>query len=441
MPSAKKNGAAYKLGHDSDEEENCAAYKLGVVSDEEEDSDLGVGFIDVQGDRSTAPSPRPASAAPKGKASSKPIEQEKKAPFVDDGHWLDRVEALGTDEAAAGDASARGRSLDLLGDGCDVAKLTGTCDRLMQYLIGHPKQLVGKGRRAAKGGKAAKRYFAEEGPSEDVMADKRVAGCWACGKLDHDATGCPFKRCYVCSSTGHPHWDCPHKSAWCSWCRSKGHWPEQCPTSEYSSGIQDELRGTCVPYVRCITCREVGHLNCAPIPRVLISDERWPGKWGSSGECDGDDDMRALRCDPAKPLRKRRREDSSPEPPGRRRQPSTWGRGRRDDSSPEPPARRRQPSTWGRGRSSNSGGDWDTDDWHWDADEWKWQRRSWQQRGKHPSQWRHQWPRTANASEKSKKGKKSTHKNVSEKGKKSKESKLKTRKGASRGGKKQLRAR
>merc|ERR1719272_1893351 len=107
--------------------------------------------------------------------------------------------------------------------------------QLVQYLIGHPSALITKMRkRAGKGSKS--RYFGEE-RSEDVMADKVVTGCWACGKLTHESDECEFKRCFNCSEQGHEFSQCTRKKVKCKKCRASGHEQEDCPTAEYGAGI------------------------------------------------------------------------------------------------------------------------------------------------------------------------------------------------------------
>lgn len=76
---------------------------------------------------------------------------------------------------------------------------------LSKYLISHPEAVVSRKGKKGKGQKkgGGKRYFGGEERSEDVMANKVVSGCWACGKLDHESQDCIFKRCFVCSGQGH----------------------------------------------------------------------------------------------------------------------------------------------------------------------------------------------------------------------------------------------
>lgn len=134
--------------------------------------------------------------------------------------------------------------------------------QLARYLIGHPQGLV-SGRRTGGKGKGGKRYFVGDGRSEDVMADKVVTGCWACGKLDHDSHACVFKRCFVCSEQGHEFSDCTKRSAKCDRCGRSGHWDDFCPEAAYDEGLQNDAD---VFRCRCVKCNEEGHLNCGAVP-------------------------------------------------------------------------------------------------------------------------------------------------------------------------------
>lgn len=193
-------------------------------------------------------------------------------------------EALG---AEAEDAEARADYIDSLPDDSDrpVADLEDVCMQLVQYLIGHPTSLVTKRRKfPSKGAKS--RYFGEE-RSTDVMADKTVTGCWACGKLDHESNECKFKRCFNCSGQGHEISECTQKKVRCAKCRASGHEIEDCPKTEYDAGIvldgqvvdQAEDGVTVVEYTdiffcRCASCAGDGHLNCAPVPAGKIYEPR-----------------------------------------------------------------------------------------------------------------------------------------------------------------------
>jgi len=132
-----------------------------------------------------------------------------------------------------------------------------------QYLIGHPGALITKTRkRPGKG--AEKRYFGEA-KSEDVMADKTLTGCWACGKLDHDSSDCVFKRCFVCSTQGHEMVECPNRTLWCVTCRAQGHSNENC-TSEVCEISLKKTDDPDAQFCRCMKCGEEGHLHCGDVP-------------------------------------------------------------------------------------------------------------------------------------------------------------------------------
>eukprot|EP00449_Zooxanthella_nutricula_P047000 CAMPEP_0198592166 /NCGR_PEP_ID=MMETSP1462-20131121/137784_1 /TAXON_ID=1333877 /ORGANISM="Brandtodinium nutriculum, Strain RCC3387" /LENGTH=146 /DNA_ID=CAMNT_0044323741 /DNA_START=27 /DNA_END=464 /DNA_ORIENTATION=+ len=109
---------------------------------------------------------------------------------------------------------------------------------LNRYIIGHPQSLITKRKR--KGGKGKKgRFFAEQ-KSEDVMADKSVTGCWACGRLDHESDECAFKRCFCCSQQGHELLKCTQRSVRCHRCYLQGHTADECPMVGYDEGMEHE---------------------------------------------------------------------------------------------------------------------------------------------------------------------------------------------------------
>mmetsp|Transcript_107740 Transcript_107740/g.170096 ORF Transcript_107740/g.170096 Transcript_107740/m.170096 type:complete len:501 (-) Transcript_107740:10-1512(-) len=178
------------------------------------------------------------------------------------------------------ETKARADYLESLPEDSDrpVADLEEVCGQLMQYLIGHPASLITKMRKFGGGKKGSKsRYFGEE-RSDDVMSDKVVTGCWACGKLTHESDECPFKRCFNCSAQGHQYFECPvSKTAKCSKCGNPGHEKDDCPVVEYEAGIikrdkggptegEDGTEYTDLFFCRCLRCGGDGHLNCALVP-------------------------------------------------------------------------------------------------------------------------------------------------------------------------------
>jgi len=129
--------------------------------------------------------------------------------------------------------------------------------RLALYLVGHPQAMVLGGSSSSK---RRGRFFANADRSHDVMADKVISGCWACGKLDHESQDCTFKRCFLCSEQGHEHSECRRRTEWCANCRTPGHQRHRCPWIEYRKGFVDASRAS--TGCRCVRCGEVGHIIC-----------------------------------------------------------------------------------------------------------------------------------------------------------------------------------
>lgn len=180
------------------------------------------------------------------------------------------------DDAAAADAEVCAGILDAADEADDEdMAYPQYIPRLAQYLIGHPGALITRKRKNLAKGKG-KRYFGQS-KSEDVMADKVVTGCWACGKLDHDSSECSWKRCFVCSGQGHESAECTSKTLWCAKCRSQGHEALDCPADIYTAGVQqDEDPKWC----RCLNCKAEGHVNCGELPDEdpQVSKGHWRGK-------------------------------------------------------------------------------------------------------------------------------------------------------------------
>jgi len=159
-----------------------------------------------------------------------------------------------------------------------VAELRGACPMLATYLVGHPQALPSR-KRKRQGPGTKGRYFLFEERSEDVMADKVVTGCWACGKLDHASNDCVFKRCFICSEQGHQFGDCDKKGRHCHKCGATGHMEDFCPHDEYAAGLsQDDDLFLC----RCMKCGGEGHVNCGTVPALPSSTPPWQRlrRWG-----------------------------------------------------------------------------------------------------------------------------------------------------------------
>lgn len=203
--------------------------------------------------------------------------------------WLLNLDLPDDGGQAADDAEVTGGFLDALEDqdGDPEAALPQYVPRLAQYLIGHPASLITK-RRKRPGKGSGKRYYAEA-KSEDVMADKTVTGCWACGKLDHESSECPFKRCFICSEQGHEQVDCGMKKEWCKRCHSNGHTEEFCPLQAYSEGLDHEVDTV---FCRCILTGQEGQINSGEVPATAASSSakgggpRAPGypPWAQKGQ-------------------------------------------------------------------------------------------------------------------------------------------------------------
>lgn len=183
--------------------------------------------------------------------------------------WLD----LPADTEGEGDsifALEQACYLDDLPEDSDlpVANLEGVCTQLFHYLIRHPQNLVTR-RRKVPGKGSKSRYFGGDGPSEDVMADKVVTGCWACGKWTHESGDCHLKRCFVCSGQGHEGSACPNKRNICRRCTNIGHMAEECPDTEYFAGLGNEED---VFFCRCVSCGIEGHINCSENPTAIIPE-------------------------------------------------------------------------------------------------------------------------------------------------------------------------
>lgn len=195
--------------------------------------------------------------------------------------WLAGLDLPNDGGTAAMDAEVTGGFLDGLEDQNEDPDdaYPQYVPRLAQYLIGHPQALITKRRRKpAKG--SGKRYYAEE-KTNDVMADKTVTGCWACGKLDHESHECEFKRCFICSEQGHEQTDCGMGGEFCKRCNSRGHTEEFCPEQAYYEGLGNDVD---IAFCSCMFCGEEGHLNCCEVPMMSApsSGPRGKGKWAPS---------------------------------------------------------------------------------------------------------------------------------------------------------------
>lgn len=166
------------------------------------------------------------------------------------------------DPSTAADANVRAAFLDGANITEEQCGFDDVCPMLAQYLISHPQALISNKRKRYKSGD--KRYFGEQ-RSEDVMAEKVVSGCWACGRHDHDCGQCQFKRCFICSELGHEQVQCMNLPHWCKNCKQQGHREPFCPDNEYCQGLHafDD-----VAFCRCVSCGMDGHVQCGEVARI-----------------------------------------------------------------------------------------------------------------------------------------------------------------------------
>lgn len=203
-----------------------------------------------------------------------PQDDEAEADEADDAEsdeepiWLRNVGVL--DPKVAEDADVCAAFLDgLTGFETDLEAVPQHLPCLARYLVGHPEALVTKKKKGHKKG-SGKRYFGGADRSEDVMADKVVTGCWACGKLDHESQDCIFKRCFVCSEQGHEVSECRKRNISCKRCFRQGHFSDLCPLDSYETFDHEDDMSFC----RCMKCGEEGHLNCGSMPETEFA-EAW----------------------------------------------------------------------------------------------------------------------------------------------------------------------
>jgi len=152
------------------------------------------------------------------------------------------------------------------------AELSELCPKLGHYLIGHPQALVTKKRKRPSAG-MQNRYFVPEA-STDVMAEKVVTGCWACGKLDHESQDCPYKRCFICSEQGHDRSECSNYVMKCDNCMRSGHVTEACPLIAYRASLMDDPEDAF--WCRCLKCMLDGHIQCGSLPSNALPMPRPP---------------------------------------------------------------------------------------------------------------------------------------------------------------------
>eukprot|EP00434_Breviolum_minutum_P005930 symbB.v1.2.005229.t1/scaffold293.1/size237565/10 len=211
---------------------------------------------------------------PQDSAEGEEVEESDEEP-----QWLRNVGVLDPKVAEEADVSAAfldgltGSEMDL-----DMA-FPQYIPCLARYLVGHPEALVTKKKKGHKKG-SGKRYFGGEDRSEDVMADKVVVGCWACGKLDHESQECIFKRCFVCSEQGHEVSECRSRNLSCKRCYRQGHFSDQCPMDQYDASFDTEED---MSFCRCMKCGEEGHLNCGSLPRMEFIEADPQQGWYENG--------------------------------------------------------------------------------------------------------------------------------------------------------------
>jgi len=248
------------------EVEPCSPGLGDFPEDELEETDEGLGFHTGLEE---------VDYTPQDSAEGEEVEESDEEP-----QWLRNVGVLDPKVAEEADVSAAfldgltGSEMDL-----DMA-FPQYIPCLARYLVGHPEALVTKKKKGHKKG-SGKRYFGGEDRSEDVMADKVVVGCWACGKLDHESQECIFKRCFVCSEQGHEVSECRSRNLSCKRCYRQGHFSDQCPMDQYDASFDTEED---MSFCRCMKCGEEGHLNCGSLPRMEFIEADPQQGWYENGQ-------------------------------------------------------------------------------------------------------------------------------------------------------------
>ncbi len=106
--------------------------------------------------------------------------------------------------------------------------------------------------RVSMNGREKARYFLSNDP-------KLV--CWAC-LGQHDSGSCTLKRCYRCAKPGHEMALC-ESTDYCGFCGQRGHSrSSQCYRQVYNMGLDPRQHEE----VQCISCRELGHIDCKRLP-------------------------------------------------------------------------------------------------------------------------------------------------------------------------------
>eukprot|EP00929_Paragymnodinium_shiwhaense_P022665 TRINITY_DN1441_c0_g2_i1.p1 TRINITY_DN1441_c0_g2~~TRINITY_DN1441_c0_g2_i1.p1 ORF type:complete len:731 (+),score=215.85 TRINITY_DN1441_c0_g2_i1:115-2307(+) len=208
--------------------------------------------------------------------------------------WLVLAEPGAEDVTVSLDAESSASLLDGVdpkeagGEEAEKKAIEETCPTLWQYIVGHPQAWVTAKRKRPQ---AKGRFFSGQEKSEDVMADKVVTGCWACGRLDHESHECVFKRCFTCSEQGHEVSECTLRAPKTCWrCGRRGcKGPEECPEvqrKEAANSVDEPV------FCRCVNCGEEGHLNCGAVSSTSSRDDgshqgwppnAWGGEWSPQG--------------------------------------------------------------------------------------------------------------------------------------------------------------
>jgi hypothetical protein len=113
-------------------------------------------------------------------------------------------------------------------------------------------------------------------PGQGVKITKKLTvRCYKCKDPRHTSIQCPkdSKRCIYCTSSNHSYQNCPERI--CNQCFNPGHLSKDCSagtacmqcyaaghTAENCMSRPEPCRNTQAQYLKCLICKETGHINC-----------------------------------------------------------------------------------------------------------------------------------------------------------------------------------